>query len=272
MPEMAVADRRARFRALHAADELFVMPNPWDVGSAMLLASLGFPALATTSAGFAWSLGKPDQRVSRDELVAHVSSLAGATPLPLNVDSERCYPDDPGGVAETVAMLAEAGAAGFSIEDYDPVTGMIDDAEVAAERVALAAEAAHRVREPLTLTGRAENHIRGVDDLDDTVSRLLAYRDAGADVVYAPGLADLDRIADVVKAVGVPVNVLLLPNGPTIAELASVGVRRVSTGGALAAHAYGALTEAANELLGPGTSTYATRRVPREVLERAFGA
>src|SRR5436309_7068235 len=137
-------DRRARFRELHERRELFVMPNPWDVGSARLLASLGFPALATTSAGFAWSLGKLDQRVSRDELVAHVASLAEATPLPLNVDSERCYPDDPGGVAETVAMLAQAGAAGFSIEDYDPATGRIDDVGLAADRVALAAEAAHR--------------------------------------------------------------------------------------------------------------------------------
>src|SRR5436190_24162333 len=176
---MSVADRRARFRSLHAADELFVMPNPWDVGSARLLASLGFEALATTSAGFAWSLGKLDQRVSRDELVAHVRSLSAATPLPLNVDSERCYPDDPGGVAETAAMLAEAGAAGFSIEDYDPATGRIDEVELAAERVAEAAAAAHGLPDPLVLTGRCENHIRGVDDLDDTISRLVAYRDAG---------------------------------------------------------------------------------------------
>src|SRR5918999_47437 len=139
------------------------MPNPWDVGSARLLASCGFEALATTSAGFAWSIGKLDQSVSRDELIAHVRSLADATPLPLNVDSERCYPDDPGGVTETVALLADAGAAGLSIEDYDPATDSIDDVEVAAERVALAAEAAHRPPDPLVLTGRAENHIRGID-------------------------------------------------------------------------------------------------------------
>ena len=269
---MSVADRRARFRYLHAGDELFVMPNPWDVGSARLLASLGFHALATTSAGFAWSLGKLDQRVTRDELVAHVARLAEATPLPLNVDSERCYPDDPGGVAETVAMLADAGAAGFSIEDYDPATGKVDDVALAAERVAIAADSAHRLDAPMTLTGRAENHIRGVDDVDDTVARLIAYRDAGADVVYAPGLADLDQIAAVVKAVGVPVNVLLLPSGPTIAELSSVGVQRVSTGGALAGHAYGALVEAANELLTAGTSTYARRRAPGQLLEDAFEA
>ena len=269
---MSVADRRARFRSLHAADELFVMPNPWDAGSARLLASLGFEALATTSAGFAWSLGKLDQKVTRDELVEHVASLATATSLPLNVDSERCYPDDPGGVAQTVAMLAEAGAAGCSIEDYDPTTGGIDDVTLAAERVAIAAEAAHALDEPMTLTGRAENHIRGVDDVDDTISRLIAYRDAGADVVYAPGLADVEQIATVVEAVGVPVNVLLLPNGPAIAELASVGVRRVSTGGALAGYAYGALVEAANELLGTGTASWAERRVSRELLGRALGA
>src|SRR5438105_6447113 len=209
------------------------MPNPWDVGSALLLAARGFEALATTSAGFAWSIGKVDQTVTRDELVAHAASLAAATTLPLNVDSERCYPDDPGGVAETVALLAAAGAAGFSIEDYDPTDDRIDDIRLAAERVAAAAEAAHGLADPLVLTGRAENHIRGVDDLDDTIARLIAYRDAGADAVYAPGLRDLDQIARVVEAVGVPVNVLALPAGPSVSELASVGVRRVSTGSLL---------------------------------------
>jgi 2-methylisocitrate lyase-like PEP mutase family enzyme len=246
------------------------MPNPWDVGSARLLASCGFEALATTSAGFAWSLGKLDQSVSRDELIAHVASLAEATALPLNVDSERCYPDDPGGVAETAALLAGAGAAGFSIEDYDPATDRIDDIGVAAERVAVAAEAAHRLAEPMMLTGRAENHIRGVDDLDDTIARLIAYRDAGADVVYAPGLSDIGQIAVVVKAVGVPVNVLALPKGPTVSELASVGVRRVSTGGALARTSYGALMAAARELLAEGTSRYAAGAVSSDALETAF--
>ena len=181
------AERRERFRALHAADGLFVMPNPWDVGSARLLASCGFEALATTSAGFAWALGKHDQTVTRDELVAHVKELAAATDLPLNVDSERCYPDDPGGVAETVALLAEAGAAGFSIEDYDPAAGGMDEIGVAAERVAVAADASRRLTEPMVLTARAENHIRGVTDLDDTIARLIAYREAGADALYATG-------------------------------------------------------------------------------------
>ena len=267
---MTVAERRDRFRELHASERLFVMPNPWDVGSARLLASCGFEALATTSAGFAWSLGKLDQSVSRDALVAHVASLAEATALPLNVDSERCYPDDPGGVAETVGLLADAGAAGFSIEDYDPAGDRIEDVEVAAERVATAAEAAHRLADPMVLTGRAENHIRGADDLDDTIARLIAYRDAGADVVYAPGLSDLDQIAAVVKAVGVPVNVLALPSGPAVSELASVGVRRVSTGGALARAAYGTLMMGAQELLTGGTSRYAAGGVSSEALEAAF--
>jgi len=267
---MSSSDRPARFRALHDREELFVMPNPWDVGSARLLESLGFEALATTSAGFAWSIGKPDQGVSRDELVAHVASLAVATSLPLNVDSERCYPDDPGGVTKTVELLAEAGAAGFSIEDYNPSTGRIDHVEEAAARVRVAADAAHRLPDPMVLTGRAENHIRGVQDLDDTIVRLIAYRDAGADIVYAPGLADLDQIMAVVEAVRVPLNVLALPHGPTVVELASVGVRRVSTGGALARSAYGALLAGAQELLAGGTSSYAAGGPSGDALDAAF--
>jgi 2-methylisocitrate lyase-like PEP mutase family enzyme len=246
------------------------MPNPWDVGSARLLESCGFEALATTSAGFAWSLGRLDQTVTRDELVTHVAALAAATSLPLNVDSERCYPDDPGGVAETVLLLAEAGAAGCSIEDYDPATGTIDDVGAAAERVAVAAGAAHALAEPLVLTGRAENHIRGVDDLDDTIARLLAYRDAGADAVYAPGLVDLEQISTVVEAVGVPVNVLALPAGPPVSELAAAGVRRVSTGSLLAGAAYAALLADARELQAAGKVPSAG--VPRETLRDAFRA
>jgi 2-methylisocitrate lyase-like PEP mutase family enzyme len=268
---MSGADQRARFRALHAREQLFVMPNPWDVGSARLLAACGFEALATTSAGYAWSIGKLDQAVSRDELIAHVATLADATPLPLNVDSERCYPDEPGGIAETVALLAAAGAAGCSIEDYDPATGGIDGVDVAAAQVALAVEAAHRIPEPLVVTGRAENHIRGVDDLDDTIARLVAYRDAGADAVYAPGLSDLDQIKRVVESVGVPVNVLALPNGPSLAELASVGVRRISTGSLLAGSAYAALLAGAKELLSDGTSTYAVGGLSGDSMRRAFG-
>ena len=192
---MTTHERRARFRALHERDELFVMPNPWDIGSARLLEVEGFEALATTSQGFAWALGKQDRTVTRDELVAHVAELAASTPLPLNVDSERCYPDDPGGIAETVSLLAEAGAAGFSIEDYDPATNGMDPIDVATARVSQATTAVAGFVEPLVVTARAENHIRGVDDLDDTIARLVAYRDAGADVVYAPGLVDLEQIA-----------------------------------------------------------------------------
>jgi 2-methylisocitrate lyase-like PEP mutase family enzyme len=264
-------DRRARFRALHEREQLFLMPNPWDVGSARLLESAGFEALATTSAGFAWSLGKLDQHVLRNELVAHVATLAAATDLPLNVDSERCYPNDLGGVTRTVELLREAGAAGFSIEDYNPDTGSMDDVAAAAERVAEAAEASRRQGEPMVLTARAENHIRGVDDLDDTINRLIAYRDAGADVVYAPGLTDLDQIARVVEAVRIPVNVLALPSGPSLGELASAGVRRISTGSLLAGAAYGTLLEGARELREEGTSRYAEGGVGNDALKGAFG-
>jgi 2-methylisocitrate lyase-like PEP mutase family enzyme len=266
----SAVDRRARFRELHAREQLFVMPNPWDVGSAKLLESCGFEALATTSAGFAWSLGKLDQHVTRDELVAHVRLLADATSLPLNVDSERCFPDDPGGVAETVALLADAGAAGFSVEDYDPATAAMDTSEVAAERVRVAAWAAHERDVPLVVTGRCENHLHGVDDLDDTIARLVAYRDAGADAVYAPGLTDLDQIAVVVRALGVPVNVLALPAGPPLTALEAIGVRRISTGSLLASAAYGALMAGAQELQSDGTSRYGERGVSRDALGKAF--
>ena len=266
---MTADERRARFCELHAREQLFVMPNPWDAGSARLLESAGFEAVATTSAGFAWALGKADQQVTRDELVAHVAELSAATTLPLNVDSERCYPDDPGGVAETVRLLAEAGASGCSIEDYDPATGGIDDVDAASARVAEAAGAAHEAG--MVLTGRCEHHIRGVDDLDGTIARLVAYRDAGADCLYAPGLTELDDIRRVVDEVGAPVNVLALPPTPPVAALEAAGVRRISTGGLLAAAAYGALAAGAQELLDEGTSQYGAGSVPRDLLGRAFG-
>ena len=184
---MTPQQRRARFFDLHARDSVFVMPNPWDVGSARLLSGAGFEALATTSAGFAWSLGRDDYGVTRDELVGHVGTLAAVTDLPLNVDSERCFADDVAGVAETVALLHEAGAAGCSIEDWNGGTGTIDPIETATERVAAAAAAAHVAGDPLVLTARCENLLHGIADLDDTIARLIAYRDAGADCVYAPG-------------------------------------------------------------------------------------
>lgn len=251
--------RRARFRELHATHGVFVMPNAWDAGSARLLAAHGFTALATTSAGHAWTLGKLDQQVTRDELVAHVTALAAATPLPLNVDSERLFPDDPGGVAECVRLLADAGAAGCSIEDFNPATGRIEPLEVAVTRVGATVAAAHELDDPIVVTARCENHLYGVDDLDDTIARLVAYVGAGADVVYAPWLKDGDAIARVVRETGIPVNVLAAPGVPPVPELGRLGVRRVSTGSLLASAAYGALVTAADELVGPGTSTYIAR-------------
>jgi 2-methylisocitrate lyase-like PEP mutase family enzyme len=206
---------------------------------------MGFPALATTSAGLGRSLGKDDQQVTRDELVWHVAELTGVLSVPLNVDAERLYPDEPGGIAETVRLLIEAGAAGCSIEDYSPSNRSIVPIETAVESVAAAAEACHA--SGLVLTARAENHLYGVDDLDDTIARVVSYRDAGADVVYAPGL---------VREVGVPVNVLAHPFGPTVEELGNLGVRRVSTGSALFNATRRALTAAAQELLDYGTSNY----------------
>ncbi|HEY3766629.1 MAG TPA: isocitrate lyase/phosphoenolpyruvate mutase family protein [Gaiellales bacterium] len=266
---MSIVERRARFRQLHAEDGIFVMPNPWDEGSARLLAWCGFPALATTSAGFAWTIGKNDQAVTRDELVTHVARLAAATDLPLSVDSERCFADDLAGVGETVRLLAQAGAAGCSIEDYDPATGAIDPVGIAAERVAAAAEAAH-AGDPMVLTARAENHLYGAGDLDDTIARLVAYRAAGADCLYAPGLTDAADIAAVVAAVGAPVNVLALPGAPAVSELRTLGVRRVSTGSLLASAAYAALVAGAGELLGPGTSEYARTSLARDARAAAF--
>lgn len=265
------AERRARFAELHAREGIFVMPNPWDVGSAKLLASCGAEAIATTSAGFAWALGRLDGRVARDELVQHVGQVAAATELPLNVDSERCFPDDSGGVAGTVRLLGEAGAAGCSIEDWNPVAGRIEDVGLAVERVAEAAEAAHAFDPPMVLTGRAENHLRGVDDLADTIARLVAYRDAGADCLYAPWLLTIERVSAVVEAVQAPVNVLAVPAGPPVPELARVGVRRVSTGSLLASAAYGALLVGARELLSDGTSEYARSAMTPAERDAALG-
>ncbi len=265
----ATIELRERFRALHR-EGLFLMPNPWDVGSARLLASLGFPALATTSSGHAAALGRPDQNVTRDELLAHVEALVAGVDVPLNVDAERCFAEDPAGVAETVELLALAGAAGCSIEDYDPRRDAVDPLDVAVERVRAAAEGARR--HGLMLTARAENHLYGIADLDDTITRLCAYRDAGAEVVYAPGLADQAEITSVVQRVGIPVNVLALRHGPSVAELAAIGVRRVSTGGALARAAYGALVAAAQELQTAGTSTYLDAAIPGSELDAALAS
>jgi 2-methylisocitrate lyase-like PEP mutase family enzyme len=265
-------DLRRRFRELHhdppasPTPGILVMANPWDIGSARLLETVGCLALATTSAGHAGTLGRHDQHVSRDELIAHVAELAGAVEVPLNVDAEDCFGADATGVVETVELIAATDAGGFSIEDYDPRTDAIRAVGDASERVA----AARSVDPDLVLTARCENLLHGVRDLDDTIARLQSYRDAGADVVYAPGLTKSDQISRVVTEVGVPVNVLALPGGPTVPELASIGVSRVSLGSLLAWAAYGALVEAAGELLGPGTSDYAAGLLTNEVRTVAF--
>lgn len=233
------------FRDLH--DSFFVMPNPWDVGSAKVLESLGFVALATTSSGHAGSIGKQDRQVTLDELVDHVRAISAAVTIPLNVDAEYLFAADVSGISDAVDRIADAGAAGLSIEDYNPFTSAIDPIDAATERVAAAAEAAHR--NGLVLTGRAENLIHGVDDLDDTITRLKAYRDAGADVLYAPGLVRLEDIQRVVTEVARPINYLIRPGGPSMTELAAIGVKRVSTGGALAMAAYAELERRARELL-----------------------
>jgi 2-methylisocitrate lyase-like PEP mutase family enzyme len=269
MDANAQIGRRERFRALHRHG-MFVMPNAWDIGSARLLASIGFEAIATTSSGHAASLGRADQDVSRDELLSHVEALAAAVDVPLSVDAERCFADDPAGVARTVELIAAAGAAGCSIEDYDPATLSIDATEVATERVAAASEKAKK--DGLVLTARAENHLYGIDDLDDTIERLVSYRAAGADVVYAPGLVERDQIERLVKAVDAPVNVLALRDGPSVPELEALGVRRVSTGGGLARAAYGALIAAGRELQTRGTYSYLDSAVTTSDLENALAA
>jgi len=262
-------DARARFRSLHQAGT-FLMPNPFDLGSCRLLDSLGFPALATTSGGFAASMGRMDMTGDRDELVGHMASLRGATDLPVNVDAEQCYPDAAGGVAETVRLLAGAGASGCSIEDWDPVRGVIEEFDLAVDRVGTAAAAADE--EGVVLTARAENHLRGRDDLDDTIARLAAYRRAGAHAVYAPLLVDLPSISRIVDEVGGPVNVLLLPGGPSRDELAAVGVRRISVGSALARVAYGAMYESAQRLLDSGTLATGAPYLRHDAALRAFTA
>ena len=250
---MTAADARTAFRDLHVPGTPLIMPNAWDAGSAKLFASLGFAAIATTSSGFAATLGRPDGGVSREEALAHTADLAAATPLPVNADLEDCFAEDPEGVALTITAAADAGAAGASIEDYDR-TG-IQPLAAATERVAAAVEAARP--HGLVLTARAENLIRGVRDLDDTITRLQAYQEAGADVLYAPGLFTIDDVRAVVTSVDRPVNVLLIPGGPSVPELAEAGVARVSVGGTLAWVSWGAVAQAAQELLSAGTQGYA---------------
>ena len=248
------AQMARRFMELHSSQAPLLLPNPWDLGSAKLLAWLGFEALATTSGGFAASLGRLDGNVSREEAVEHAAAITAATGLPVNGDFENCFADDPAGVAETVGLALEAGIAGCSIEDWSGSD--IYDLDVAVERVAAAAAVAHAGPVHMVLTARAENHLHGRSDLSDTIGRLRAYQDAGADVLYAPGLQTMADIRAVVDSLERPVNVLASPSLPAIAELAKAGVSRVSVGSAFAFAAYGALVEAATELRDEGTYGY----------------
>jgi 2-methylisocitrate lyase-like PEP mutase family enzyme len=266
-----MTDVAERFRALHDGDTPLLLPNPWDVGSAKVLASLGFQALATTSSGFAATLGRLDGSVTRDEALSHGAAIGAATPLPVNADLENGFADEPEGVGETVRMAVDAGLAGCSVEDFtrnadgEPIYPL----ELAAERVAAAAEAAGG---RLVLTARSENYLHGRQDLADTVARLQAFQEAGADVLYAPGLRSIDDIRSLVQSVDRPVNVLALPGAPNVAELGAAGVRRVSVGGGFAFAALGALVAAGRELLDQGTYGYWENvAVGAEAARAAFG-
>jgi 2-methylisocitrate lyase-like PEP mutase family enzyme len=268
----SAAKRAATFLALHRPGEPLLLPNPWDAGSARILASLGFAALATTSSGFAATLGRLDGGVSLDEALSHSAVIAAATDLPVSADLENGYADEPGGVAETVARAATTGLAGCSIEDFSGRSDIpIYDVELAAERVTAAAQAARLGPVRLVLTARAENYLRGHPDLADTIARLQRYQEAGADVLYAPGLSRPDDIRAVVTSVDLPVNVLAVPGGPDVSELAELGVSRVSVGGSFAYAAIDALATAGRELLEEGTLGFLTSAAAgRKVVAAAF--
>jgi 2-methylisocitrate lyase-like PEP mutase family enzyme len=245
---MTQKEKGEAFRALHEG-EPFVIPNPWDAGSARLLAGVGFKALATTSGGFAFTLGRLDGNVARDEVAAHVRSVDEATDLPVSVDLENGYGPKPEDAAAAIRMAAEAGAVGGSIEDYDRDEDRVYEMGEATERVAAAAEAAHAHDFPFTCTARAENFLRGNPDLDDTIARLKAYEEAGADVLYAPFLTEADQIKAVCEAVSKPVNVLVFaPLGMSISEVGELGAQRMSVGSGLTWTAANAALEAAEKL------------------------
>jgi 2-methylisocitrate lyase-like PEP mutase family enzyme len=258
------AEKAQAFRALHQRDAAFIIPNPWDVGTARLLANLGFEALASTSAGYAFSMGLADYNVGRDRMMAHVAELVSATDLPVSADLENGFGDKLEDVAQTYRLAAAAGLAGASIED---ATGRVDhpiyEHALAVERVSAAVEAARALPFPFTLTARAENYLHGRPDLKDTIKRLQAYQDAGADVLYAPGLRTKADIAAVVTSVDLPVNVLM--GGPGVrlsaAELSDLGVKRISVGSALSRAALGAFLRASREMLEQGTFTFGEEAV-----------
>jgi len=267
------AAQARRLLALHARDTPLLLPNPWDAGSAKLLEAAGFEALATTSSGFAATLGRLDGSVTRAEALTHAAAIVAATGLPVSADLENGFADAPADVAQTVRDAIAAGLAGCSIEDFTgDDTGPIYCLEHAVARIAAATQAAHAGAVHLVLTARAENHIRGVQDLEDTVTRLRAYGDAGADVLFAPGLTRIEDIRRVVKEVApLPLNVLALPGAPSVAELAAGGVKRISVGGAFAFAAIDAVAEAARELREDGTYGFLARaRAGAALARRAF--
>lgn len=247
-------EKAERFQELHHGYAPLLLPNPWDQGTAKVFAALGFVALATTSSGHAAALGRLDGSVTRDEALAHVASIVEATGLPVSADLENGFADEPADVAANVGLAAAAGVAGCSVEDH---TGRGDNpiypAGLAAERVVAAAETAHGGPVRLVLTARAENYLHRRRDLDDTIARLQSFQAAGADVLYAPGLSDIDDIRQVVASVDLPVNVLAFPGGPSVSELTAVGVKRVSVGGAFNLVALGAVANAAREFMHDGT-------------------
>ncbi|MEY4764832.1 MAG: hypothetical protein RI907_1505 [Pseudomonadota bacterium] len=267
------ADRAQRLRALHDRPGTFVIPNPWDAGSAKLLQMLGFEALASTSAGLAFSMGRPDNHVRRDEAMAHLHALCGACDLPVSADLEGGHGDTPEAVAATIALAAQAGAVGGSIEDS---TGRAEqplrEIAHAQDLVRAAVAAARTLPFPFMVTARAENFFVGRPDLSDTIRRLQAYQDAGADALFAPGLKTLDDIATVVRAVDRPVNVLMGMAGVnrSVQQLADVGVKRVSVGGSLARAAWGGFMRAAQEVREHGTFSYAQEAVPMAQLNTWF--
>jgi 2-methylisocitrate lyase-like PEP mutase family enzyme len=265
-------EKAARFLARHVPGDPLVMPNPWDIGSARLLAACGFAALATTSSGMAGSMGRLDGRVARDEAFAHAEQIAGAVDVPVSADFERGFAREPEAVAETVRQAIGLGLAGCSIEDFSgPDDEGIYATDLAVERVAAAASAAH-ADGPFVLTARAEGLLHDPDSLPDVIDRLQRYRDAGADAVFAPGLVRAADIGAVTAAVDAPVNVLALPGVPSVSELADLGVARVSVGGAFSLVAMGAMLEAADELRASGTYGYYERALAaRDRVRAAFG-
>jgi 2-methylisocitrate lyase-like PEP mutase family enzyme len=271
---MSRSEKLHQFRALHERAGVFLIPNPWDAGSARILTSLGFEALATTSAGFAFSIGKRDDIgvLGRDAVLENARAIVEATPLPVAADLADGFGADPDTCAQTIELAVRAGLVGGSIEDAtgNP-SAPVYPLDQAIERIAAAAEVAHRLG--FVLTARAEEWLYGGSDVAATIQRLHAFADAGADVLYAPGLPSLDAIAEVCASVPKPVNVLMGLSGPTwsVAELRDAGVKRISVGGSLARVALGALVEAAREMLEDGTFTYASRALPSAEVERLLG-